>query len=92
MPAVALLTMLPISISGVGVREGGLAWMLASYGVSEELGVTLGLLWFLVAIAGGMIGGGVYFLSLKRPYELVADESAEQARRETQPPATRRAA
>jgi glycosyltransferase 2 family protein len=86
-PAVALLTTLPLSISGVGVREGGLAWLLASYGVSEELGVTLGLLWFLTAIVGGMVGGCVYFLSLKRPYEVVAEEP-----RKTEPTSTRRAA
>ena len=64
-PAVSLLTTLPLSIGGVGVREGGLAWMLASYGVSEELGVTLGLLWFLITIAGGLIGGGVYLLGFE---------------------------
>ncbi len=91
-PAVALLTMLPISISGVGVREGGLAWMLASYGVSEELGVTLGLLWFLVAIAGGMVGGCVYFFSLKRPYETVADDSVDNTPLDAPQSATRRAA
>ncbi len=59
-PTVALLTILPLSISGVGIREGGLAWMLAGYGVSQELSVTLGLLWFLATAVGGLIGGLVY--------------------------------
>ena len=93
-PAVALMTSLPVSIGGVGVREGGLAWMLASYGVSEEMGVTLGLLWFLTTITGGMIGGCVYFLSLKRPYEVVANDSADEKTLDGQRavPAARRAA
>ena len=76
-PTVSLLTTLPLSIGGVGVREGGLAWMLASYGVSEELGVTLGLLWFSTNIASGLIGGCVYLLGFKRPYEAIAFELAE---------------
>lgn len=79
-PAVSLLTTLPLSISGVGVREGGLAFMLGSYGVSQELGVTLGLLWFSITIMGGMVGGCVYMLSFKRPYESLAAASAEAAK------------
>lgn len=90
-PTVALLTSLPVSIGGVGVREGGLAWMLASYGVTEELGVTLGLLWFLTSIAGGLLGGTVYFLNLKRPYETASVEPAEDAQLKADP-AVRRAA
>jgi glycosyltransferase 2 family protein len=84
-PAVALLTCLPVSIGGVGVREGGLAWMLASYGVSEEMGVTLGLLWFLTAITGGMVGGLVYFCNLQRPYEIGAPMSTDEQSSDTQP-------
>lgn len=59
-PAVALLTILPVSISGVGVREGGLAYLLAPYGLAPALGVTLGLLWFLVTIVSGLFGGLAY--------------------------------
>jgi hypothetical protein len=59
-PAVSLLTILPVSISGIGVREGAMAWMLASYGIHEELAVTLGLLWFLVTVVCGLAGGAVY--------------------------------
>jgi hypothetical protein len=86
-PAVSLLTMLPLSISGVGLREGGLAWMLASYGVSEELGVTLGLLWFLVAIAGGMIGGCIYLLNFQRPYETTPTDVRQSPGTEEKNPA-----
>ena len=64
-PAVALLTILPVSISGVGVREGALVWMLASYGVSQELAVTLGLLWFLVTVVSGLAGGIVYLCGVQ---------------------------
>jgi uncharacterized membrane protein YbhN (UPF0104 family) len=62
-PLVGLMTALPISLNGVGVREGGLVWILATYyGLSDALGVALGLLWFSVTVATGLIGGLVYLL------------------------------
>ncbi len=59
-PVVAMLTLLPVSVSGVGVREGGLAWMLAAYGVAPAIGITLGVLWFFVTVVAGLVGGIVY--------------------------------
>jgi glycosyltransferase involved in cell wall biosynthesis/uncharacterized membrane protein YbhN (UPF0104 family) len=59
-PVVAMLTLLPVSVSGVGVREGGLAWMLTSYGVAPAMGITLGVLWFFVTVVAGLVGGLVY--------------------------------
>jgi uncharacterized membrane protein YbhN (UPF0104 family) len=61
-PLVSLMTALPISLNGVGVREGGLVWVLAPYGVSEAQGIALGLLWFSVTVATGLVGGLVYLL------------------------------
>ena len=61
-PLVSLMTALPISLNGVGVREGGLVWVLAPYGVSEAQGIALGLLWFSVTVATGLIGGLVSLL------------------------------
>lgn len=65
-PLVALAMVLPISIGGVGIREGGLAVLLAPHGVSREQAVAIGLLWFLVTIASGLVGG-VMFLADRRP-------------------------
>ena len=64
-PVVAVLTLLPVSVSGVGVREGGLVWMLAAYGVGQGMGITLGVLWFLVTVAGGLVGGLAYLFGAK---------------------------
>jgi len=65
-PLVALAMVLPISISGVGVREGGLALLLAPSGVPTEQAVAIGLLWFLTSIVGGLIGG-ILFLIDRHP-------------------------
>lgn len=66
-PLVSLLMMLPISLSGHGVREGGLILLLAPYGVSSEQATALGIVWFALSAGVGLIGGLVY---------LVADHSA----------------
>jgi hypothetical protein len=72
-PAAALASLLP-SISGLGVREAALAWFLSQYGLSSELGVTIGLLWFLIVVVGGLAGGGIY-LADRGTSAAVDDES-----------------
>jgi len=75
-PLVALAMVLPVSISGVGVREGGLVFLLAPFGVSAEQAVTLGLLWFLTSIVCGLLGGIVFLFDAARPGPAVSPGSA----------------
>jgi len=65
-PLVSLLTLLPISINGMGVREGALVVLLAPIGVGGEIAVSVALLWFGVFLAVSLLGGGVYLLG-RRP-------------------------
>jgi uncharacterized membrane protein YbhN (UPF0104 family) len=62
-PMVALLTMLPVSVNGMGVREGGVALFLAPLGIDQSTAVTLAFLWFTVSAFVGLLGGGVYLCS-----------------------------
>jgi hypothetical protein len=59
-PMVSLLTLLPISVNGMGVREGGAVLFLAPFGVSESAAVTLAFLWFVVYATASLAGGVVY--------------------------------
>jgi uncharacterized membrane protein YbhN (UPF0104 family) len=59
-PAVALLSILPVSISGLGIMEGTLACFLALKGVPEEQAVALGLGLFSVQAVVSLAGGPVY--------------------------------
>jgi uncharacterized membrane protein YbhN (UPF0104 family) len=59
-PMVSLLTMLPVSINGLGVREGGVALFLTPLGVPSGLAVTLAFLWFCAFSTGSLLGGIVY--------------------------------
>jgi uncharacterized membrane protein YbhN (UPF0104 family) len=61
-PLVALATVLPISINGVGVRENALAVLLAPHGVAAEPAVAVGLLWLFTSVITGLVGGALFLL------------------------------
>jgi len=52
--------MLPVSFSGIGVREGGYRVFLAKVGVSKHAALALGLLSSGVVLLTGISGGLVY--------------------------------
>jgi uncharacterized membrane protein YbhN (UPF0104 family) len=59
-PMVSLLTLVPINVAGIGVREHGVGLFLAPLGIEPDLATTLSLLWFAIFAAAGLIGGAVY--------------------------------
>lgn len=58
---------LPISLSGIGVREGSLVVLLAEYGVSGADAVALAFLLFVVNLAQNSLGGIFELKNLIRP-------------------------
>jgi uncharacterized membrane protein YbhN (UPF0104 family) len=60
-PLVALLTLIPISVSGMGLREVGMVVLLGPAGVSSAAAVTLSLLTFASCAAISLAGGFLYF-------------------------------
>jgi uncharacterized protein (TIRG00374 family) len=58
-PTVTLLTLLPISLNGMGVREGAMALLLAPLGIEAASAVTLAFLWFMAFVLPSL--GGVFF-------------------------------
>lgn len=61
-PMIMLAMVVPISINGVGVREGGMAMLLAPHAVPSEQAVAIALLWFMGTIVSGLIGGLLFLL------------------------------
>lgn len=59
-PLVSLLTLLPVSVNGMGVREGAMVLLLAPLGIDQGTALTLSLLWFAVSLVCGLAGGLVY--------------------------------
>jgi hypothetical protein len=74
-PMVSLMTMVPVSINGLGVREGGVVLFLAPLGVPQGVAVSIAFLWFCAFSAASLLGGLVYlFGRFPRP-EVSTNES-----------------
>ena len=56
MPLALLLLLLPISVSGFGLPQGGIVWMLEPMGVPESQAFALALLIVLTGLAGNLPG------------------------------------
>ena len=57
---VSLLIMLPVSVNGMGVREGGTVLFLTPLGVDEATALSLAFLWFTAGAAVSLMGGVIY--------------------------------
>lgn len=66
-PPVMVLSMLPISLGGWGVREGAMVIGLSQVGVPGSESLILSLLFGLVITAAGMVGGLVWLLDRHPP-------------------------
>jgi glycosyltransferase 2 family protein len=67
-PMVTLVTLIPISLNGMGLREGGMVLFLGPAGASAANAVTLAFLWFLVQTTASLFGAVVYlFGHFSRP-------------------------
>jgi hypothetical protein len=59
-PAVAMVQVLPISVGGLGVREGMLALLLTPLGVPTGQAVALGLLWYAMTLVVSLVGAPAF--------------------------------
>jgi uncharacterized protein (TIRG00374 family) len=61
-PIISFLLVLPVSLSGLGVREGGYVYLFSQAGVSAPLALTMSLVVYACNVAAGSIGGMLYTL------------------------------
>ncbi|HXG12936.1 MAG TPA: lysylphosphatidylglycerol synthase transmembrane domain-containing protein [Gemmataceae bacterium] len=73
-PVVTLLTLLPISLNGMGIREGGTVLLLGLQGVPAGPALTLALLWFAVFTVAGLAGAPVYLFGSFPRFQVQADD------------------
>src|SRR4030065_840853 len=59
-PLTTVVAMLPISLSGLGLRGGAFVFLFTRVGVSQEQALTLSLLWFVICALISMAGGIEY--------------------------------
>ncbi len=59
-PITNVISMLPISVGGLGVREGSLMYLFGKVGVDPAATLTLSLLWFAVTAVTSLPGGVIF--------------------------------
>ena len=60
MPAVLVLQVMPIGISGLGIREAALVLFLSPLGVDDSLAIALGLLLYLLNLIVSLVGAPAF--------------------------------
>lgn len=58
----SLVQMMPISIAGIGVREGAFVFLLAQYGIPQEKALVLSLTLFAIQLLFALFGGALELL------------------------------
>lgn len=61
-PIIFAITMLPVSMNGLGVREAGYVYFFSQVGLSTEEAVAISIFFFLVVTLVSLIGGGIFAL------------------------------
>lgn len=64
LPIIAAITLLPISIGGLGLRDASTVYFFAKAGVGKDLAFAMSLLNFSFILVFGCIGGIIYVLTL----------------------------
>lgn len=70
LPIIQIISIIPISISGFGLREGAFAYFYSLVGVAPEISVVVSILYLLVGPGSGAIVGGIIVLlsNISRKY------------------------
>jgi hypothetical protein len=68
-PLVTLFTLVPVSLNGMGLREGGMVLVLGPAGATPADAVGLAFLWFLAQTSASVLGAGVYLFGRLTPPE-----------------------
>ncbi|MNL57018.1 hypothetical protein D3C87_1805510 [compost metagenome] len=61
-PVMVLLTGLPLSVNGVGIREGSMVFFLSKVGLGSADALAVGMLSFAMLLLVGAVGGVIHLL------------------------------
>lgn len=65
-PVISAVSMIPISINGLGVREGAYVLLFGTLGLSSSQAVTLSLLFFIIVTLVSLVGGIFFVLEREK--------------------------
>ncbi|MEW6753674.1 MAG: lysylphosphatidylglycerol synthase transmembrane domain-containing protein [Candidatus Latescibacterota bacterium] len=73
-PVAAILAALPVSIGGLGVREGTLVGLFASTGAEHDVTLAMSLLGYVAGIAASLLGGLAFVVRRVEPGALTPEK------------------
>ena len=71
LPIVAVITAIPISVSGIGLRESLFVSLLAPFGVGTAVATLISIIGFLINMVGSLIGGLVFLFYRSSTHEKI---------------------
>lgn len=78
-PVVAIAQVVPLTVGGLGIREGLLVLFLGPFGVTETQAVALGLLWYAMVLVVSMLGAPSFAAGTKVPVAKPGDDATTGA-------------
>ncbi len=72
MPLITLINLIPISIGGLGIREGAFVYFLKAINISPDIAITISLLSYLATVTASIIGLIEY---LRNRYVIIDENS-----------------
>jgi len=79
-PLVGTFAAIPISVNGLGLREGGYVFLLAVIGIGTEKSVAFGLLLFLIVALDSLLGGVLFLVQRGAKPATMATEEIRQVK------------
>lgn len=67
-PLIHVVSMAPISVAGIGVREAGSVYFFAKVGLDSASAMSLSLLWFAITALTSGLGGIVFLVGHSQPH------------------------
>ncbi len=71
-PLITVAAMLPVSVAGLGVREGGVVYFFAKVGVDPAVALSMSLVWFSLTLLVSSLGGLAFLLDSHAAKRLTA--------------------
>ena len=62
LPVVWLVSFIPVSINGIGIREGSFVVLFGTVGMPKEMALAISILWFVENLGLGLIGAVLFML------------------------------
>lgn len=74
-PLITIISLIPITINGLGMRESAYVFLFSSYGIAREEALSLSLLFFAASVIASAIGGVVFIFIRRSDHKRKIDSS-----------------